>query len=606
METKDIVKENLRIISTKEINISVKVSRRTDNTILMSALSELGYRWRSGSLISVDNWDSLYTIICIYFDKKYITKGTYFYFSRYDFSDLCGIVKKKIRKPEEDPFDEENWGYIQESLKNINILKRVKKRTCVLIENSKDHNEFMRVLEDFGYLWGSDFRPTTDSFRFDYPIIVLYPNMKIYKSNVKHEEMEESIIYNFSDFFRNRKKIENPEVDPFGEENWGYIQESINPFFHNKKIVAIQIYTEEEYNRLMKILEDNDFIWASGDKPTKWPYKGEKVVILDIFGFRGYYNNRETYGVIFGQSLRSYNLRLYRGEEITYTADEFIFLLQGHNTPKKRQISKPDRDRVSEEKWCEMKNFKDFNKEDIINESKIRQDLIKYYFPYYNKEEMIEIATMLHSMGFPVYNYEQYSSVYLGKLSYNGFFWNIDKFMRCVNTELPIMNIEELRELYLTGIKNKIRKPDEDPFDEEDWGYVLEDSSFSSKSHPKWKRGDFVYYLSEFKILSKYGGKNKIIDVLESNDGSFWYGIENENGSKIRWIPEDELFASLEEIKIEKDKRYKKELSNKKREDRIRRKKKEEERKLRKSMKIWDPFEEETLNSNNKMDISSW
>lgn len=66
----------------------------------------------------------------------------------------------------------------------------------------------------------------------------------------------------------NIKKIENPELDPYGEDEWGYeeISESLD-YLEVINGTAIEVDTQEEYWELMSKLELLGYTW-SGDLPT--------------------------------------------------------------------------------------------------------------------------------------------------------------------------------------------------------------------------------------------------------------------------------------------------------------------------------------------------
>jgi hypothetical protein len=56
----------------------------------------------------------------------------------------------------------------------------------------------------------------------------------------------------------------------------------------------------------------------------------------------------------------------------------------------------------------------------------------------------------------------------------------------------------------------------------------------------KYKKGDIVYYDTGYQITHDFIGKNIVIDILEDNEGKYWYGLEKYKGKYIKWISEDD------------------------------------------------------------------
>ena len=134
------------------------------------------------------------------------------------------IDYKKRRNPNIDPFNEENWGYVQEKKEDIYILVTPK-----FYEYCDRYKWSMRSFV------GKVFKVEGESN---------FKNMDVYMLD-KYDKNNWNQTVEFSHYgsyaipcdcaeivnpnsIKKIKKLEKPEIDPFGEENWGYVQESLN------------------------------------------------------------------------------------------------------------------------------------------------------------------------------------------------------------------------------------------------------------------------------------------------------------------------------------------------------------------------------------------
>ena len=70
-----------------------------------------------------------------------------------------------------------------------------------------------------------------------------------------------------------RKKILRPDIDPFGEEKWGYVKESSSKnyekYLDKFGIGYLFIGDEKMYEEALFQLESMGFLWKSGANPTE-------------------------------------------------------------------------------------------------------------------------------------------------------------------------------------------------------------------------------------------------------------------------------------------------------------------------------------------------
>ena len=119
-----------------------------------------------------------------------------------------------------------------------------------------------------------------------------------------------------------------------------------------------------------------------------------------------------------------------------------------------------------------------------------------------------------------------------------------------------------------------------DPYNEEIW---------DMNESKQYDKGDTVYFTSQFTILAKHEGKNKVMDTLEDEDGTMWYHLKNEDGEEVKWINGEHVFSTYKEYDKEKKRLA---LEKKKGQNKANRRL-ERIKKLKEEMKGIDPYEEE-------------
>ena len=143
-----------------------------------------------------------------------------------------------------------------------------------------------------------------------------------------------------------------------------------------------------------------------------------------------------------------------------------------------------------------------------------------------------------------------------------------------------------------------------DPYNEEIWdmneGFYKNYGKIIDFKKSKHSKGDIAYHLSKFSMMSDYIGKVKIIDILEDHIGEMWYEVENKKG-KIRWIPESDLFPTLDEYENEIIKREKEKENDIIRREKEKKRKDKELKKWIEKRKIFDPYDEEDWTHESKI-----
>ena len=140
-----------------------------------------------------------------------------------------------------DPYGEEDWENENKIYENF-----FDNSFDILIENLSDYNLIMQKLEDRGYIWQNNKLPTSLCYFNGRPNYILHASTNkilTYYNN----PLSIDVILTVDEFLKieNKKfrKIENPEIDPYGEEDWGYeeIKENINR-------LDLDPYGEENWN----------------------------------------------------------------------------------------------------------------------------------------------------------------------------------------------------------------------------------------------------------------------------------------------------------------------------------------------------------------------
>jgi DNA polymerase III epsilon subunit-like protein len=147
-----------------------------------------------------------------------------------EFMKLGNVKYKRIESDTTvDPYDEEEWGWdiIKESLNANNKI------IIHDIKTQEMYSELMKYLEILGATWGTGKLPTENNFYGKYNDLAIcikdnelgYAYTQYFRSVKDYNDYEfikaEEILK-----YKKFKKIEgNPEVDPYGEEEWGWEEE---------------------------------------------------------------------------------------------------------------------------------------------------------------------------------------------------------------------------------------------------------------------------------------------------------------------------------------------------------------------------------------------
>ena len=135
---------------------------------------------------------------------------------------------KKIKNPN-DPYGEEDWGWEEIKESNEYIPSG---DFAVLVRNEKEWNDIMRKLEDWGCKWTNGNTPTSKFYEKIIEVIWVEKtkyseNPMISHSDLKYYKTHSRYAGPIIDITNKKyKKIEQPDVDPYGEEDWGW--EEIN------------------------------------------------------------------------------------------------------------------------------------------------------------------------------------------------------------------------------------------------------------------------------------------------------------------------------------------------------------------------------------------
>lgn len=206
-------------------HVIVKIDSEEEYNILMEYLEKIGILWKSGDVPK----SIKYNKNSIRIRDGRLTRAAYeYYLDNLDGAKIVNVEDvlkgkkfKKIEHPD-DPFGEEDWGYVQESLDSSQLVDN-----CIVINNETEYNIVMDYFDKIGLKWLSGSAPKYRNFKqvscirnTPFYIIVKLDNNHIRfgtSENPKGNIFTHDMLFNFK-----FKKIENPEIDPFGEEDWGY------------------------------------------------------------------------------------------------------------------------------------------------------------------------------------------------------------------------------------------------------------------------------------------------------------------------------------------------------------------------------------------------
>jgi len=358
------------------------------------------------------------------------------------FGEIFDSRKARKQNLEEDPWDEENWGFLDES-NNFDSFKHIFDTTpdefCVKFSDPISYKNFLAFLEDEGFLWGGSLgRPTSLNYWYE-DCIFKFVGVEKSKKYVWNNEMD--TIVTFDDNIKKRKL--NLENDPWGEEDWGYVEERM--INENK----------EEY-----II--GDVVKLGGEVDS---YKLENITgtihrIIERCG--GIHINSDIHGNIKG----FYTGLAYFIKEIDWWVSPYNII--GPKTDIKRKHNLED-DPWGEENWGweeikESDNFDSF--ENIFDNAPD-----KFSIRFSEKESYKNFLVFLENKGFFWGGSGQYPTM-------RNYWYGINRYIGVVKSERKIWD-QPVGEVYdydktLTNKKRKHNLED-DPWGEEDWGYLDED-----------------------------------------------------------------------------------------------------------------------------------
>lgn len=228
---------------------------------------------------------------------------------------------------------------------------------------------------------------------------------------------------------------------------------------------------------------------------------GDRVKIRDNSEYRhqAYRNGGDGIGVIYNIKHHGFPLQIKwnNGDINNYQFQDVELILD----LGKKRLEKPEIDPFGEEYWG-------YEIKENINFSNIRD----YYIPFNNAAEMINIAKYLKNCGEDVFDYDKV----IGGIGYHyGYVYvynrNYQIWMRSINYQGKIkLSFDDLLKVEM-GKKMKIKKPELDPFGEEEW-YIQE-------SIRNFEIGDTVIYRG--KRWELFGNKGIIIGESQFGDNMF-------------------------------------------------------------------------------------
>ena len=358
--------------------------------VIAKALKSIG--------IEVFNYDEIIngdvkSFSCFMYDYNHFVRSTSLRgeakYSYDEFINIVGINKKfkKIENPIDDPYGEEDWGY-EEMKENEHHRKNFEIGDVV---RHKKYPGFgvgvVKYIDDTNTIY----------IEFENKTYRGCPHTKKdrgWSTNDRNIEW-----YDFINSNKKFKKIENSELDPYGEEDWGWeeIKENVenneiiefipfeqrekidSDFKWTKKIENIVYYTEDEYNGYRK--------YSSGlNKNRDYLKKMEELLIGNFVQFYKFdYENGEFKEPIkFKVKLVSYNMLGI----IHIVSDKYITGLMDERKPikitKKKRIFRED-DPYGEEEWD-------------VNESKINEIFdtnTTYEYKYVKTRKMMQFTDVV-------------------------------------------------------------------------------------------------------------------------------------------------------------------------------------------------------------------
>jgi len=227
-----------------------------------------------------------------------------------NYEEFYHIIKrvkiKKITNPTLDPYGEEDWGYEEEIIKenkNYCLNKRVK-----IKDNSKYKNQaYNNGGNGFGIIIDYNYSPG------DFEFVIRWDNNHIN-------------LYRFKDIDilddKKFKRITKPDIDPYGEEDWGYEEEIIkeNMIMNYKRFINENKNNDIENDGELSSLKENnmtksyipDELIGVVDKESNWEEcdkiqkKLQKLFLHKNVQFTS--DRKYTYDICIDKNIKKYNI----------------------------------------------------------------------------------------------------------------------------------------------------------------------------------------------------------------------------------------------------------------------------------------------------------
>jgi len=465
----------------KEDNFAFLINNEDEFNELMNYLGTIGCKWNGGYEVIGSKYDGYNNIIYILSGTVYhSSENTYGQFLNNkekwqhgnfpDLIDMSSIKKTKLIKKmnlEDDPWDEEDWGW--KAIKETIDIDD--KKEYVLYDYFK--NYFKDNIDKYEAFFKNELRgrhiECTLCVSGHYMKVMGFVKDLILKSGGElyaklDNGLEGSLhitepvtVYQSKKSIRKKRNIEE---DPWNEEDWGweYIEENAEykdlSFLNKEDNFIFFVSDEQEYNYLMDYLEEMNYRWSDGNRARFFSFDNKNYYIYVLKGII-YHSEEDTYN----RYLNGIDKWDFGG-----TVPELIHI---SDLKKGKRILNLEDDPWGEENW-EWEEIKENKKLNDFKENGIR---------FKNVEEMKEIATILKELGYEVYNYDVIMSD-TNTFNYGGYVWgvdNIEAFSRCgwVNTRLDnALSYGDFISI-AKGEKRKKRKinPEDDPWGEENWGW---------------------------------------------------------------------------------------------------------------------------------------
>ena len=170
---------------------------------------------------------------------------------------------KRIFTPD-DPYGEEDWGW------EVKENKFESGYFVIRIHSLNEYNELMRLLEEDGHMWSNGRYPTLGTTLYSDRMQVIWVEYRLSWSDYNYYETHNGHNFpciEFKDFTEERmkkyKRIERPDLDPYGEEDWGR-EEIIKESLANRYVFSLSSAFDDYLKTIFKQKSDSDMILYQG------------------------------------------------------------------------------------------------------------------------------------------------------------------------------------------------------------------------------------------------------------------------------------------------------------------------------------------------------